>query len=61
MRSEGKVGIMKENEVIIGHLNPCVRIFIESLLDTQLTPNVVGDDSATERSDVRKGEKQQAT
>jgi hypothetical protein len=47
-RTEDKNGIMKDNEVIAGHLSPCVRIFIESLLNggstTSFSENTGGTD-----------------
>ena len=48
---------MKNDELIAGHLSPCVQIFIESLLYADLTTTDVARDSgATENSmDIKKG------
>jgi hypothetical protein len=47
---------MKNDELIAGHLSPCVQIFIESLLNADLTLDVARDTGATENSmDIRKG------
>jgi hypothetical protein len=47
---------MKQNEVIAGHLSPCVQIFIESLLDTELTTDEARDTGTTGNStDIKKG------
>ena len=47
---EGKTGIMKNDEVIAGHLSRCVQIFIESLLNAELTADVARDAGTTEDS-----------
>jgi hypothetical protein len=53
---EDETGIMKNDEVIAGHLSPCVQLFIESLLNADLTTDVVRDTSTTENSmDSQKG------
>jgi len=41
---------MKDNELIAGHLSPCVQIFIESLLNADLTTDVARDTRTTENS-----------
>lgn len=47
---------MKNDEVIAGHLSPCVQIFIESLLNADLTTDVARDTGTTENSmDIKKG------
>ena len=47
---------MKNGEVIAGHLSPCVQIFIESLLNADLTTDAARDAGATEESmDIKKG------
>ena len=47
---------MKDNEVIAGHLSPCVQIFIESLLNADLTTDVARDGGTTENSmDIKNG------
>jgi len=47
---------MKNDEVIAGHLSPCVRIFVESLLNAEPTTDVAGDTSTTENFvDIKKG------
>jgi hypothetical protein len=48
--AEDKIGIMKDNEVIAVRLSPCVRIFIESLLNAELTTTAPGDTGTTEKS-----------
>jgi len=46
----------KDDEFIAGRLSPCLQIFIESLLDAELTASVAGDAGTTENSmDVKKG------
>jgi len=54
---------MKNDEVIAGHLSPCVRIFIESLLNDDLTTDLARHTGTTENSmDIKKRiEKGQAT
>jgi hypothetical protein len=53
---EDETGIMKNDEVIAGHLNPCVQIFIESLLNADLTTDVARDTGSTEKSmDIKEG------
>jgi len=53
---EGKTGIMKNDEVIAGHLSPCVQIFIELLLNADLTTDGARDTDTTENSmDIKKG------
>ena len=53
---EDETGIMKNDEVIAGHLSPCVQIFIESLLNAELTTDVARDAGTTENSmDIKKG------
>ena len=53
---EGKTGIMKDDEIIAGHLSPCVQIFIESLLNADLTTDGARDTGTTENSmDIKKG------
>jgi hypothetical protein len=47
---EGKTRIRKNNEVIAGHLSPCVQIFIESLLNAELTTDEARDTGTTENS-----------
>jgi hypothetical protein len=47
---------MKNNEVIAGHLSPCVQIFVESLLSAESTTDVARDTGTTENSmDIKKG------
>jgi hypothetical protein len=47
---------MKNDEVIAGHLSPCVQIFIESLLNADLMTNVARDTGTTGNSmDIKKG------
>lgn len=47
---------MKNDEVIAGHLNPCIQIFIESLLNADLTTGVARDTGSTEKSmDIKEG------
>jgi hypothetical protein len=47
---------VKDNELIAGHLSPCVQIFIESLLNAALTTDVARDTGTTESSmDIKKG------
>lgn len=47
---------MKNNEVIAGHLSPCVQIFIESLINAGSTTDVARDTGTTENSmDIEKG------
>jgi hypothetical protein len=47
---------MKDNELIAGHLSPCVQIFIESLLNAELTTEVARDAGTTKDSmDLKKG------
>jgi hypothetical protein len=41
---------MKHDEVIAGHLSPCVQIFIESLLNADLTADAARDTGTTENS-----------
>ena len=41
---------MKNDEVTAGHLSPCVRIFIESLLNADLTTDAARDTGTTENS-----------
>ena len=41
---------MKNNEVVPGHLSPCVQIFIESLLNRELTASAARDADSTEIS-----------
>ncbi|HXY14696.1 MAG TPA: hypothetical protein VEI26_09370 [Terriglobales bacterium] len=46
---------MKHSEVITGHLSPCLRIFIESLLHAELPTSEARDAGATEDSmDIKK-------
>jgi hypothetical protein len=54
---------MKNDEAIAGHLSPCVQIFIESLLNADLTTDLARHAGTTENSmDIKKGiEKGQAT
>ena len=53
---EDEPGIVKNDEVIAGHLSPCVQILIESLLNADLTTDVAQDTSTTENSmDIKKG------
>jgi hypothetical protein len=55
---EDKTGIMKNKEVIAGHLSSCVQIFIESLLNADLTTDVARDTGTREDSmDIKKGSK----
>lgn len=35
--------VMKDNELVAGHLSPCVQLFIESLLKTELTTDEARD------------------
>jgi len=47
---------MKNDEVIAGHLSPCVQIFIESVLNADLTTDVARDTGAAENSmDIKEG------
>jgi hypothetical protein len=47
---------MKDDEIIAGHLSPCVQIFIESLLNADLTTDVARNTGTTENfMDIRKG------
>jgi hypothetical protein len=47
---------MKSDELIAGHLSPCVQIFIESLLNADLTTDVARDTGTTGNSmDIKKG------
>ena len=47
---------MKNDEVIAGHLSPCVQNFIESLLNADLTTDVAGDTGTTQNPmDIKKG------
>lgn len=47
---------MKDSELIAGHLRPCVQIFIESLLNAELTTDVARDADTTKNSmDIKKG------
>jgi hypothetical protein len=47
---------MKNDELIAGHLSPCVQIFIESLLNADLTTDVAREAGTTENSmDIKKG------
>jgi len=41
---------VKDNEPTPGHLSPCVQMFIESLLNAELTPEVTRDSGTTENS-----------
>ena len=41
---------MKDNEVIAGHLSPCVRIFIESLLNSESATSVSQNSGGTDIS-----------
>jgi hypothetical protein len=51
-----ETGITKDDEIIAGHLSPCVQIFIESLLNAELTTDVARDTGTTENSmDIKKG------
>jgi hypothetical protein len=51
-----KTGIMKDDEIIASHLSPCVQIFIESLLNADLTTDVARDTGTTENFiDIKKG------
>jgi hypothetical protein len=53
---EGKTGIMKDDEITAGQLSPCVQIFIESLLNADLTTDAARDTGNTENSmDIKKG------
>jgi hypothetical protein len=46
---------MKNDEVIAGHLSPCVQIFIESLLNADLTTDAARDTGTTGNSmDIKK-------
>jgi hypothetical protein len=47
---------MKNDEVIAGQLSPCVQIFIELLLNADLTADVARDTATTENpKDIQKG------
>lgn len=47
---------MKDGEIIADHLSPCVQIFIESLLNADLTTGVARDTGTTKNSmDIKKG------
>jgi hypothetical protein len=47
---------MKDDEVVSGHLSPCVQIFIESLLNTDLTTDAARDTGTTENHmNINKG------
>jgi len=48
---------MKNDEVVAGHLSPCVQVFIESLLNADLTTtDGARDIGATENAvDIKKG------
>ena len=48
---------MKNDEVIAGGLSPCVQIFIESLLNADLTTTEVARDPGTTENavDIKKG------
>jgi hypothetical protein len=50
---EDKTENMKNNEVIAGHLSPCVQIFIESLLNADLTTD--GARGTEDSVDIKKG------
>ena len=53
---ETKLGIMKSDEVNAGHLSPCVQIFIESLLDADLTTDIARDAGTTKNPmNIKKG------
>jgi hypothetical protein len=46
---------MKDNELIAGHLSPCVQIFLESLLNAELATDAARDAGTTNNSlDIRK-------
>jgi len=56
---KGKNGIMKDDKVIAGQLSPCIRIFIESLLDGESTTSAARDARGSEKSiDMNKGSRQ---
>ena len=47
---------MKDDEIIAGHLSPCLQIFIESLLHADLTTDGAPGTGTTENSvDIKKG------
>ena len=50
---------MNDDEINGGDLSPCVRIFIESLLNDELTTTEEGDTDAFEKSvAIKKGSRQ---
>jgi hypothetical protein len=51
---------MKDNEVISGHLSPCICIFIESLLHGQLTTSGRNAGDAEKSIELKKGSRQAA-
>ena len=47
---------MKDDEISAGHASPCVQIFIESLLNADLTTDVARDIGTTENPmNIKKG------
>jgi hypothetical protein len=48
MERKTKSRLSKDNEVIAVRFSPCVRIFIESLVNARLTTSVPGDAGTTE-------------
>jgi hypothetical protein len=53
---EDETEIMKHDEIIAGHLSPCVQIFIQSLLNAELTTDVARDtDTRGNSMDIKKG------
>ena len=49
---------MKDSEVIVGHLSPCVRIFIESLIHGQLTTSGRNAGDTEKSIELMKGSRQ---
>jgi hypothetical protein len=50
---------MKYDELIAEHLNPCVQIFVESLINAELTTNAAGDAGTMKNFvDIKKDSKQ---
>ena len=47
---------MSNEEIIAGHLSPCVQIFIGSLLNAELTTDAAPDSGSTKNSiNIKKG------
>lgn len=56
---KSKGGIMKYDELIAEHLGPCVQIFVESLINAELTTNAAGDAGTMKNFvDIKKDSKQ---